>query len=423
MNQHRMLPDQFGLFLILLLCLGLIPQVVQASISLGLAEAYSLQARGVEAPAWNPATLAWEGGLALRLFSTGVGVSNNSFSLKDYERWNGKTWSESDKQSILGHIPGSGLTGEFSVRADGPAAAWRGWALTTQSFAQGRTRLPREFARLLLFGNDPQESFDLAGSGGEGMAWSEVGLSHGLELPALSWTPWGSGSTRLAVGGTVRYLRGWAFGEVTRASGGLVTTMDGIEGRADLIERTAQGGSGFGLDLGVAARLPERWDFGLSVRNVYSGIRWSGTPEEHHETVSADSITADGLEGEDDPVTHESTKSAIGSFSRSLPAALTLAAAHPVGPVSLEADLAQPLSGTALSGASPRLALGASYPPWSWLDLRAGFSVGRGEQTMCAGGLGFGIWRMRLDLALAALGSVNPFAPKGVAGGISISTR
>jgi hypothetical protein len=418
--RHRGIPA--GLFLTLALT-GLVVPAHADVASLGLAGAYSLRARGVDAPAWNPATLSWNRSFDLRLFSAQASIRNNSFSVGDYRRWNGAFWSESDKQEILDRIPGASFEGRFSGSADGPGVAWRGFAVTIGSDAAGLVRLPREFARLVLYGNNPEESFSLAGTGGSAIAWSELRLSYAREVARLQAPFAAAQGIPIAVGASIKYLQGWGYGRIVAADGGLTTTLNGIDGRATLVARTARGGSGVGLDLGAAARLPRGWDAGLSVRNALAVIRWSDRPEERVEQATADTLTLQTVDQGDDIVPTSTSTRRIAAFGASIPATLTLGVGRTVGRSYLEADLRQGFSDGAGVNKTPRLALGVARRQWPWLEGRVGIAVGGTDGPVCAAGLGLAVWRLRCDLAASSPGGWNFTSPHGVGGGISLGLR
>jgi hypothetical protein len=394
--------------------------------SAGLAGAYTLRARGVDAPAWNPAALAWNPRLDVRVFSVAVMARNNAFSMADYNRWNGAVWSEADKKAILDRIPGGSFEGRARGSAEGPGAAWRGWAVTIGNVAAGAGHVPAEFARLILWGNTPDESFDLSGTGGDGIAWSELRLSHGRVVAHVGSGGTGGGQGEgfpIAVGASIKILHGWAYGEVTQAYGGFVTGMDAIRGGAVLTGRTAGGGTGIGVDLGAAMRGPNGWDFAVSLRDLYAGLEWSRDPREHREEAVADSVTIQDLEDNEDLVTTHSTKTGIASFRSSIPPVLTLAVGRAIGRNSIEADLSQGLRDKAGVSSRTRLALGASRAQWRWIEGRLGLAVGGADGPVGAAGVGFALWKVRCDLAASSSGTWNLFSPKGIGFGMALGLR
>ena len=89
--------------------------------SVGMGGASIGLARGVDAPIWNPANLGLpdNGRLSVNLVNMGVGIYNNSFTLQQYNTYNGAHWDENDIENILNSIPADGmeisLTGNCQV--------------------------------------------------------------------------------------------------------------------------------------------------------------------------------------------------------------------------------------------------------------------------------------------------------------------
>lgn len=425
----RGLPCQ-ALALVLTAVLSARPAAAEVA-SLGLAGAYSLQARGTDAPDWNPAQLAWDQRADLRLFGLQARASNNSFTLSDYNRWIGKEWSEADKRRILGRISGATLDGTVRAAAEGPEAAAAGFALTVENRLETAVRVPRRYARLLLFGNTPGEDFDLGGTEGKALAWSEARLSYGREVlrtrvPALRLAgvqvvPEVGDSTALALGASVKYLRGWGYAELTQARGSFLTTSQGAVGEARFTARTAAGGSGYGLDVGAEARAERGWRVALQVQDLLTVITWDRQPRRHESAALADSIALKNLEHGSDPVTRESSSTPIPPFRASLPPAVTLAVGREWRRTFAEADLRQVFA--RVGGGGPRLAVGLNHSIWSWLDARLGAAGGGPEGATDSAGLGLRLWKVRLDLSVASVGSWNFLSPKGVGAGVDLGLR
>jgi hypothetical protein len=381
-----------------------------------MAGAYGLKARGAEAPAWNPALLAWDDSLHVQFLSLQGSFNNNSFSLADYVRWNGETWDDETKSEILGRIPGDQAEGRAGVQAVIPGVAYRNWSLTIESRAAGRGEMSKELARLVLFGNEPDETFNLGGSDGSGMAYTVLRLSHGRRLTQTEdWD--------LAAGATAKLIQGWTYGEVTRASGEVTTTQEYLRGNGVFEELTSLGGKGFGLDIGMAARTPEGWKAGISIRNVAGRIRWSRDVKIHRQIIEADSVNLDELEDDPDLIVTDSGSDDAESFSRSLAPVLDVAVAGTYRDVYIEVDLSKGLHDGVEATTTPRLALGCAYPFEPWFEGRAGLAVGGLDGPVVAVGSGFRVGRVLMDVALQSAGDTNPLSGRGLGFGLSVGLR
>ena len=381
-----------------------------------MAGAYSLSARGAEAPSWNPATLAWNDSLHVHVLSVGGFYENNSFDLGDYARWNGGTWDDGAKREILSRIPADGLEGHAGARVILPGVARRGWAVTLESRGAGRGKAPRDLARLALFGNTPEESFLLDGSEGLGIAYSELRLTHAR--PLLFKEGW-----EVSGGVSLKYLQGWAYGEVTRAEGEVVTTFDHLHGAGLFEERTALGGLGLGLDAGLAARSLTGWSAGLSVRNLAAAIRWFRDTRLHRQTVEADSLNLDELEDDADLLVADESSQPIPAFTDVLPAVITAAVSRRFGDVYLEADLSQGVLAGPETSTTPRLAVGASYPVSRVVHANGGLAVGGLDGPVLAVGSRFALRRLDVLLGIHSAGALIPFSGRGLGFELSVGVR
>jgi hypothetical protein len=208
-----------------------------------------------------------------------------------------------------------------------------------------------------------------------------------------------------------------------RAEGALETTDEGIFGHQLVVTRTSEGGRGIGCDLGLAARGPSGWSFGLSVENALSYLRWSRSPRRQTSTIRADSLTASGTEEGVDAVETDSVEETIRAFRASPPPAVTLAVLRSWKGWIFEGDLEQGLARRAGASTTPRLALGASRSPWRWFEGRAGIALGGFDGPSLAAGAGFVLWKLRLDLAAATARGIDFTDPRGLAAGVSLGLR
>lgn len=382
----------------------------------GMAGAYGLKARGAETPSWNPALLAWDDTLHIQFLSIQGSFNNNSFSLADYNRWNGETWDDAAKREILGRIPGDMAEARAGVHAVFPGVAYRNWSLTVESRGVGRGEMSKELARLILLGNEPEESFHLDGSDGAGMAYTVAQVSHGRRLNRI-------GGWDLAAGATVKFIRGWAYAEVTRATGDVTTTQEYLRGNGVFEELTSLGGSGFGLDIALAARSEKGWRAGLSLRNITGSVRWSRDVKTYRQTIEADSINLDELEDDPDLIVTDTETVESQSFSRTLSPVVDIAVAGAYQRYYIEANLAKGLRSGPEATTTPRFALGVAYPFGPWFEGRAGFALGGLDGPVLAVGSGFKAGKVLIDAALQSTGGANPFSGKGLGFGLSVGLR
>jgi len=373
-----------------------------------LAGSGATAAVGVEALWASPANLAAPNrpAFSLMLVSAAGGVSNNSFTIDQYNRFMapGTYLSGSDKEEILGSITGD----EFVVRAEGAANCLGlaigpvGFAITPRAF--GSIALSKDYFDLLLNGNALNRVYSFDGTSGESMVFFETSLSYARRS---SWIPLTNGRWGLGV----KMFHGGAYFEVLDADGELVTSPTKASGEG-LVKIRYSGsteapegdgdyetspGRGFGFDLGVAGEISTRWSLAVVLRDVGSRITWDhGTEKSYH--YRADSLTAENAEDED-LVLEEEYEHAVGSLRIPVPTTLHLECTRETPRFLFSTAYDQGFRRFAGVSTIPRLAVGTELRAPAWLPVRASLSLGGGMGTCLAGGLGLHLGGLSLDLA------------------------
>ncbi len=371
--------------------------------SLAMGGAYTAVARGIEAAHWNPANLGLHDSpsFSMSLLSIGVAISNNSFSKKDYDLYNGAYLTPAMKTDILDKIPDDGFRANMDSKIDALGFSWRNWALAFSVESAATMHLSRAFADVALNGNPLDKTYDFSDSGGEGYAVSTIGVSYGRALDVLLFRDF-------AIGATMKYVIGVGHAQVVEAYGVAGTTYDGAYGDARARVRLAEGGRGFSSDLGIAAVVDNKWTLGLTLRNWPSTIRWNDYVEFREYAVTTDSLTIEAIDesSADSLVNDQENEIKGGVYSRDLPAELRLGAAYRSGKLLLTADYAQGFSRRPGVSSTPQLAIGAEYRVASALPVRAGVSVG-GRYGFSAG-VGFGLrsGTVEMNFALSGRGGI-----------------
>ena len=235
-----------------LLATWLLPTSVQPAASVhssarsaAMGGAFTSLAKGVDAPKYNPANLGLDGyrQYGLELASVGASITNNAFTLSDYNKYTGAVLSTADKQDIMGKIPTEGLSIDADVKASALSLALGSFVISFNGVGAADVSLNRNIVDLILNGNTFGDTIDVSGSYSDGISYGTVGLSYGRPV-------YSSGTRQLAVGFTASYIKGIAVEELISLEGLAATYASGFQGRGEATIRTAGGGSGFGLDLG-----------------------------------------------------------------------------------------------------------------------------------------------------------------------------
>ena len=377
--------------------------------SVAMGGAYTALARGVDAPAWNPANLALQSKKKydFNLFSIGVGFHNNSFNKGHYDLYNGSYLTDQDKQDILASIPAEGLRGNFDTEVQAFGMCFGNLALTASGFGSSDFLLSKDIMDLVLNGNDIDRVYEIGATDGEGYGLSSFALSVGIPFPMPLFK-------QFALGVSAKYLRGFAYGKVAEASSTMITDIDGVHGSGRVVIDHALGGSGLAFDFGAAAMLNSRWSLSVGVANAINSVKWSNDTKRFTYTFSADSISVESIEDTDiDSVYRDSEETAdIESFSTSVPPQLRIGLARISKRLTFAFDYEQGLKKGVGISTAPRLAFGTELRLIGFLPLRAGIAAGgdRGLSTSAGFALDFSVFSW--DFAVASRDGA--FSSKGL---------
>jgi hypothetical protein len=391
----------------------LLGQSPSSARSLGMAGSYLTLASNCEAASVNPANLALPGrkNYSLKLFSLSGQASNNSFSLADYNKYNGAYLTTADKEDILAKIPQDGLALDFVAAASALSFSVGAFAVTAEVVGGGKGTLPKDPIELALMGNKIGEPVTADGSGGAGWGAAAIGLSYGRKIVSLhGWD--------LAAGGSFKYLRGLNYYAVEGLSAQAVTLATGFAGSGGLTTIESQGGSGYAVDLGFTAQGTHA-QYGLVFRNLLATINWNRQLAKTVYAFHFENVTVDNA-GDDSLWTSEESQAVIGAFRSRPPLEVELGGSRRFGKLLTSVNLRQGFEKAAFVSKNPRLALGVEYPALKVLDLRSGLAVGGADDFSAAAGLGLNLGPFHLDLAYASSSRIVPWGGKG--GQFAVST-
>ena len=377
----------------------------QSAVSQGLSDARRLGmagsnyaiAEGTEFVGGNPATLAKQRdfNFELHLLSAHFMVKNNSYSLKDYDKYftTGDSLTSQDIDNLFNHIPGDGmrLDGALGVKTFSIYA--RPFSLTLYGMGNAFVNLPKDPFELPFYGNTVKKEYHLDDLDGE--AWGAAVVSFAIGFPITKY--FSDKFDFVSVGIAPKYIFGLGYGKIETATGKLVTEDTYISVDGHLESKISEGGSGLGLDLGFLADYHKKWTFSLSFSNLIGGIKWKKNDSLRIASFKADSIRINDLDSL--TTTETDTVLPIGNFSTGLPRAMIFSAAYQYRPnLVLTATWRQGLNKSLGNFTKPLLAVGAEYRPLSVFPLRMGMAFG-GENGFALG-LGAGInlkyWQLEL---------------------------
>jgi len=376
--------------------------------SVAMGGAYTAIARGIESPSWNPANLALSGKnkYHFNLVSLGLGLNNNSFDKNQYGLYNGKYLTSEDKQNILASIPTEGLRLDLGTEVQALGLAFGPLALNATGFAVSDLTLSKEIVDLVLNGNEFDRVYNIGDTGGEGWAASSFGVSLGL--PIIK-----NANFEFAVGGSVKYLRGFAYAKVKEATTTMSSNFDGIQTNGRVVIDRAFGGSGFAIDAGAAAR-KGNWSLSLGLSNFSNYITWNQETKSFIYEFSADSVSVERIADSDiDSVFTDSEETVeIEPFTTKLPAELRFGIARATKRFTFGVDFRKAFKNAPGVSTKPRFALGTEFRLIHFLPLRSGVSFGGKQGFTPSAGFAFDFSLFSWDFAVASPGG---FSGKGLA--------
>lgn len=402
------------LTLILLLFAWLLPSsalpasaVNPSARSSAMGGAFTGLAEGVDAAKYNPANLGLDGYRqnGLELASFGASITNNSFTLDDYNTYTGATLSTADKQDIMGKIPTEGLSINADVEVSAMSLALGRFVLSFNGVGSVDINLNRDIIDLILNGNVFADTIDLSGSYSDGLSYGAASLSYGTPI-------YSNGTRQLAVGATFSYIKGLGVEELVKMEGLAATYVTGFQGQGSAVIRTASGGSGYGLDLGAAFKLNDTYTAGLRFENLLGSINWDQQTEEHGYTFEFDTATIDDFD--DDIMTSNDYSIDVAGFSTRLPASMNVGFAKHGGKFLWAIDWTQGFSSAPGTSTKPRMAVGLEYRLLNFIPVRTGFSTGGGRNTTFSFGSGLKFIGFYMDMAVLTGSSFSVYSAKGL---------
>ena len=413
---------------VILLVAFLLPASVQAQLTaraVGMGGAYTALARGVHAPAWNPANLGLPDNskFSFTFISTGAMIWNNSFTKEFYDKYivgdgeGGVEWTEQDVEDILGYIPDDGLGLDLGAEVNILSFSIGQFAMTIGADAASYVKLEKSLFDLVLNGNEMYETYSLGGTEGSGLGLGILRLSWGQPIPIEIFDAF-------AVGVNLNLLYAGAHAAPDKLITNVTTTPIGfdVEGEYEATA-TYNGKVGFGLDLGVAAQFNDRWTVSLGIGNVLGSVSWSSEGEKYYGSVEGTGITAFDIADEDEreSILSDTTWStSIDPFSTRLPMVIRLGGSFEISDFLIAADYCQGFEEGAFATTNPQFSVGAEWRGLPWLPLRMGFLFGGRMGYGTSFGIGIRPGGFVLDIGIVNGGFITPNSSKGVIAAVEL---
>jgi len=398
---------------------SLVAQTLIGPQSVGLAQTYTTQSRGVNVMGWNPANLGYVnnprfsfrfGILPLIPFPS-IQMVNSSVSLGWFNRYftNGGILTNEDKRAILGVFPKTGwdFSPQFNVQLLG--MSFRHRVVTLEANAQGNVVLPTSLLSLGLYGNEFSAPISLNDLNTEAQVVAALSYGQGRQIyiPYLSDV-----AEETYIGGGVKALIGLGYAGTESATGSITTYPERVVADGNAKARYALGGYGFALDAGLSAKFNDRIQAGLALNNLLGTIQWSKRNSMVYKyRISLDTDTLDLFSDESDSLLDKAVKIDTSykgeTFRTPYPAYLVAGVQYELSPsVQFYFNYKQGFSHRFNMTTTPRISLATELNPVSWFTFRTGLAVGGKERLQLAAGFGFHSRHYAFDIGAASSGGL-----------------
>ena len=287
----------------LLVPVGALAQFSPGARSVGMAGAGMVFSSGVDAIEWNPANLAIEGGWNISIGEVGMSALVSGASMDDLQSMFefeipvlGSSTTVTPAQTVAA-LPASGLlfasvtegflTGKRISSSDGAlpsigdpfptvGIAFGSFGIRVRSRVMGEMRLSKELVDLIVNDFDASRltEYQVGNTGFRTLAFSEITGAYGATL-----------GDRMAIGVGVRYVKGHKLTEGRFFEPVFDLVNEIAEFNSVAIE--APGGSGYGVDVGLALDLVAGFRVSASATNVIQKMTWDDALISHEATLVA----------------------------------------------------------------------------------------------------------------------------------------
>jgi hypothetical protein len=324
------------------------------------------------------------------------------------------------------------LSFTFNLPARGGAIG-----VSINDVAAGEFNIPQSAVDIPLRGNLINKIYSFDDAGFKTWWIRNYSLSYARELPEIRQKYF----DRITAGVSLKLVHGFAYAGTEHVKSYIVTSeRSEVTGRADYLAYTSfsediginyafdesptkptnlqifprPAGSGFGMDLGVAAVYNNIWNFSLSLTDIGS-ITWKTKAARF--TAKGD-IFLDDLANREQRDTlqrlAEGDGEYISSFSTGLPLTLRAGASYSFlsrkdaipGILILAFDYNQGFNDLPGNTTIPRFSVAGDWQPTDWGAVRMGFSVGGIDGFNWAAGLGAAVGVIEFNIATTNLMAV-----------------
>ena len=411
-------------------------------VSGGMGGTGAVWARGVDALDFNPANLGLTRGWSLSLVDLGAAGLLTGTTMQDL--WDIATAAGEGDPALVDRLPADGFrvsaltegyavskgaeAGDFpspQATLPGFALSWGPVGLRVRNRVLAEASMSREVADLTVSGFNPERirEYAVRETGFRVASFTEMTLGYGFAV-----------ADRLAIGAAARYVQGHRLAQGRFFEPEIDLNDETLRLTGVAVE--APGGSGWGLDLGLALDLGRGWGMSLAAQNVAQRMTWDDALRSHEAVFTdADFESADLTElldrFADTPLDAGAVSLPVFEAARGLFAQAYFPTVYRAG-VGWAGSRGTRLELDA-SAVSPR---GRQSAPWEqrvaagveqrlkFLVLRTGYAFAEDGLKSLTAGVGLRVGPVRLDVGAGRLsGELHGIPYDGVQGSVGLSLR
>ncbi|HYJ77971.1 MAG TPA: hypothetical protein VEW03_00010 [Longimicrobiaceae bacterium] len=401
-------------------------QVPLTARSLGMGNAYLGVALGQEALFLNPANIALPGNphwsFSIPTFTAGATALGLSLGQVNSFRDFGEL-DQGERDQILADIPASGTELRADVRVPLVALQIRRFALGVSYAFQGNHTLDRDIVDLLVNGYQPGRVYSIRNTGGLAASYMDFAAAYARRVGPV------------ALGVTGHYYRGGTLGRMGVVAVDTIRPPAQPDVHVTYAGVHAEGGSGFGVDVGAAMRPAPGVTLSGSLSNVFNSFEWDADlrqksvtlTSQDYESGSVESVLTRFDESErafDAATAVDSVRRLAADLERDTgpPSVLRLGAAWEPRPSMVVAAAYQGNVANSRIGGMWDQSLGVGWQQrFSFVSLRAGVATDLEDGGLLSGGITLG--PLNLGLARVHDGDVDGRPRTGWVATASLSAR
>lgn len=402
----------------------LVPATASSQVGNPLAQAvgmggnYTALARGIGAPAWNPAGLGMPDnpGLSFTILPFGFVAGLGPVAVSDLAQYDGELIPREQRQEWLDAITAEGgEKGNFGTDVTFAALSLGRVALSATNSTRGRVNMAPDVAEVFFFGNagltgDPGD-YTLAGSTFDVSATTTFAASLGAPVTlALGPLP----DQHFALGATVKYTVGNFLVMGQESGSSLRSTPISVEVEFPVIHTALpdstsghglsdlNNGGGFGVDVGAAWQAGI-FSAGVVVKNLLNTFEWDPDALQFRHGTATWNADTSYSSFEELPIGEApgELRERIDDLYTFSPVLSAGAAVRVLPFLTLTGDVRHALEDNLDVGVRNHVGVGGELTILPFLPVRAGVSLVSGGYQL-AGGLGLKLGPVQLSAAAAA---------------------